>query len=578
MRDAVSARESRSVQTTDGRSPLAPSVRPPSQGHRAPEGDATPDAGFWNLPIELYATEHSYHVFDARKVVFIEVDGDVFALLEVLRDENLGADRLRTALPHLSRYRIRESLRKIHELQENGYLVPTAFRRRSPYERKDFEETLSRRLSGLTVHVTTQCNLACSYCIYGGGYNRHGKLSRTTMPWETARNMVDFLVRNSGESEKLRLDFFGGEPLLAFQLIRRTVEYAKTALGPKGPSLFVTISSNGTILDDEVLDFLLRHDVYLQFSIDGSKGLHDRERRFRNGRGSHDLVLANLERLHRRAPDYVREFVRIKSVITPESLGEGDAGFLEHPLIRSVAEDGHLSMLVQEPRHDPELDAAYFEAISRMGEMLLEQTGVETLEELTRPLTFRQRHFFHDTFDAFLEVQATNALFFKDPSTIRFTKGCLMGCQEGAVMPNGDIAVCHKATSFVIGNVNEGRWDLGRIGELQTRLYDPWADCASCFASRFCDLCHEKLDGGSTDAAAGRNRFCDYTRRKHHLVFRWMLRVLDRNPKLWVDLERVVRGQMKETAKAAWEEMKGHDVASPAGGSTIGSTIVTKGA
>src|SRR5512140_3579859 len=100
------------------------------------------------------------------------------------------------------------------------------------------------------------------------------------MRWDTAKNMLDFLVAHSRKSKRVRLDFFGGEPLLAFGLIRRSVEYAKSHIGPDGPETNVTIASNGTILSEEILEFLVEHKVYLQFSIDGEKEVHDRERRF----------------------------------------------------------------------------------------------------------------------------------------------------------------------------------------------------------------------------------------------------------------------------------------------------------
>ena len=224
------------------------------------------NSGFRNLQIELYKTENCHYVFDARKVVFLEVDELVFALLKKLRETRLEVDELVKALPQYAGEEIRDACREIEELQKDGYLTHSGFCRSSQYTRSDFEDALSNRLSGLTVYVTTECNLACSYCIYGGQYGRHRRLSGISMTWDTAKNVIDFLVAHSEKSKSLRLDFFGGEPLLAFDLIQRSVAYLKTILGPDRPSVTITIASNGTILTEEILSFLIEHKVLFQFS------------------------------------------------------------------------------------------------------------------------------------------------------------------------------------------------------------------------------------------------------------------------------------------------------------------------
>lgn len=509
-----------------------------------------PDGGFKNIPVELYETGRGYAVFDAKKVVFLEVDEVVFAILGRLREEDLDEDDLASLLPRFGKRDVRESMDEIRELQKAGFLTPSPFRRLSRYDRSRFEEILSSRMSGFTVYVTTQCNLACSYCIYGGEYGRYEPLSQTPMSWETARRMLDFLVFRSRQSKTLRLDFFGGEPLMAFDLVRRSVEYAKSNIGSGGPEVSVTIASNGTILTDEILEFLLAHKVYLQFSIDGEKDVHDRERRFRNGgRGSYDLVLENLDRIHRRHPAYFREYIRIKSVMTMAAVGLEEDGFLEHPLIKAVEETGGLTVLMKEPHFDLAQDSDFFDQLHCLGRRLLERNGVKTLSDLLQPLPLRQRAFFHHTFAEFMEVQAVNKVLLGHSEEVPFRKGCLMGYQEGAVHPNGDISICHKATSFVVGNVTEGRWNFDRIWELHSLLHEEWPECESCLAQRFCDLCYEKLDGERGSWAEARARYCQFTRQKYHVVFEYMLRILDRNPELWTDLGRWVEERVGDKRK-----------------------------
>ena len=513
-----------------------------------------PSFGFKNLAIELFTGEDNFYILDANKVVFLDVDSRVFTILGLLRDQVLSEEELHSQLPQFTKRAIDGALQEIGRLQQKGYLLTMQTSRFSPMERADFEEKLSNKMAGFTVHITSQCNLACSYCIFGGDYERHPELSRTAMTWETARNMVDFLVSHAKEAESLRLDFFGGEPLLEFALIKRTVEYLKTCLSDDKRQITITIASNGTLLSEETLSFLLKHNVYLQFSIDGERSVHDRERRFRNSdHGSFDLILNNLERINDRNPEYFREFVRIKSVITMASLTDAESTFWEHPLIKLIMDCKHESLLIQEHQFNVAQDSAYFDRLHELGKELSLHSGATSLDELTECLNWRQKAFYSQTFADFMEVQAVNKLHL-GAKRIGFTKNCLMGYQEGAVQPDGKIAICHKASSFVIGDVMSGKWDFDRIWTLHNRLHNEWTACSSCFAARFCDLCYEKLDGDDDKWAQSRARFCEFTRQKYHIIFGYMLKVLDRNPELWTDMRSLVQANLKEKKEVVRRE------------------------
>ena len=500
---------------------------------------------FSYLPCELFATEKGRYVFDAKKVVFLEVDQPTFDILEILREKRRTLGELVASLPQHSAQEIRATRDEIRELQKRGYLKPSRFVRDRSFDRVEFERVLSKAMTGFTVYITTQCNLACSYCIYGGDYIRYPQFVRANMSWKTAEAMVDFLSERSPESRTVRLDYFGGEPLLAFDLIKKSLAYLKSRVGPRGTEVQATIASNGTIMAREILDFLRAEGIYLQFSIDGDREVHDRRRRFRStGRGSFDRVLRNLEFVHQHAPDYFEKFIRVKCVITLDTLDRSDDPTFGHPLLRVLNDKGFLSLVIQEPHYDPGLDSAYFREIQRVGEKLLAGRGLKTLDGLLGRLTSRERSFFEMTFGLFYDVQAVNKLYFGTSRKIPFAKGCLMGSGDGAVDPDGDIRICHKATSFVIGNVNEGKWDFDRIWELYSRLYDGGSECASCFVQKFCELCFEKLDGGDWDHS--RRQFCDFTRRQYTLCFSVFLQVLERNPRLWRDLDRIVGLRMKQ--------------------------------
>lgn len=502
------------------------------------------------LPLELYRAGKSRFVFDPENVVFLEVDPLTFSILGILRKRFRPLREIAPLFPRHSREDIRASYAEILKLRHRGYLRARQFKRERRFSRTEFVDALTKRMAGLTVNITTRCNLACSYCIYGGAYGRYRKLPQTAMSWETAKNAMDFLADHSPQSKRIQLDFFGGEPLLAFEMIQKSVDHLLTRLGRRKTELLVAISSNGTVLTGPILDFLRRNKVYLQYSVDGSRDIHDRKRRFRsNGAGSYDRILRNLERVHAADPEYFAKHMRIKCVVPLDTLALPEKALLGHPLLRLLDQKNAVSYLIKETHYSSGEDADFLEEIKKLGAKLLAAPRVRTLDELIARLRPREQLFFHETLAEFADVQAVNKFYFGKSKSIPFTKSCMIGYAEAAVEPSGDILICHKATSFVIGNVNEGRWDFDKIMDLERRMSGFEAECAACFVRRFCDLCYEKLDGARWESS--RRSFCRFQRQKYALIFRTMLRILDRNPELWTDFDALVTRRIREKIEAS---------------------------
>lgn len=517
----------------------------PGPGQAPPASDW---GGYGYLPVELFRTDQGFYAFDARNVGFLEVDAVAYDVLTVLRQREAGLDELIGLLPQHPEDEVRAAWSDLAEVQAEGFLLPYRFQRVPRHENSEYEEILGRRMGGFTLFVTTQCNLGCSYCIYGGQYEQHEKLSQTRMSWETLRAAMEFLAKRSGESKQVRLDFFGGEPLLAFDLIDQGVKHLKSILPPGGPAVAVTITSNGTILTDRILDFLLEHEVYLQFSIDGGKESHDYFRPFKtSGRGSFDVILGNLQRIHDRDPGYFKTHLRIKAVLTTELVDRDDPEFFGHPLVRSILENDAFIFLNEEPHFDLAKDADYFERIDRLARRLLEREGASGEAELLEGLNPKQKALYHHTLGRFFELQAVNRVHLDGRDTAPFIKGCLTGYQEGAVSANGDISICLKSAkgnNFVIGNVVEDEWYFDKIRGLNTLFHQDWSGCSSCFLQKSCDLCYEKLNGEEGLWVSGRSRFCEFNRARHRALFETMLRITERNPALWEEFEAALRERL----------------------------------
>ena len=236
--------------------------------------------------------------------------------------------------------------------------------------------------------------------------------------------------------------------------------------------------------------------------------------------------------------------MRIKCVVPLDTLALPEKALMDHPLLRLLDRKNAISCLIKETHYSAGEDVDYLEEIKRLGAKLLASPRVRTLDELTKRLRPREQLFFHETLAEFADVQAMNKVYFGKSRSVPFTKSCMMGYAEAAVEPDGGIVVCHKATSFVIGNVNEGRWDFDRIMDLESRMRAFEEECAECFVRRFCDLCYEKLDGARWESS--RRSFCRFQRKRYTLVFGTMLRILDRNPDLWDDLDALVARRIEE--------------------------------
>ncbi|MGN1194322.1 MAG: radical SAM protein, partial [Acutalibacteraceae bacterium] len=149
-------------------------------------------------------------------------------------------------------------------------------------------------IKALCLHVAHTCNLNCSYCFASQG-KYHGE--RAVMSLETAKRSLDFLIENSGTRRNLEVDFFGGEPLMNFDVVKKTVEYARQIEKEKGKNFRFTLTTNGVLVDDEVIDFANREMSNVVLSLDGRKEVHDRFRVDFAGNGSFEKIVPKFQKL-----------------------------------------------------------------------------------------------------------------------------------------------------------------------------------------------------------------------------------------------------------------------------------------
>lgn len=356
---------------------------------------------------------------------------------------------------------IEEAYAEIKTLRDNGELFTEDIY--EPYIEKFTEKKAGDNIvKALCLHIAHDCNLACRYCFAGEG-EYHGR--RALMSAEVGRKALDFLVANSGGRRNLEVDFFGGEPLMNFGVVKEIVEYGRELEKKYDKKFRFTMTTNGVLLNDEILDFVNRECGNLVLSVDGRKEVHDRMRPFRGGAGSYDLIMPKFLRAaesRNQSNYYVRgTFTRGNLDFSKDVLSLADMGFKQISVEPVVAEDTEDYALREEDI------PAIFEEYDKLA-----------VEMIKREKEGRGFNFFH------FMVDLTGG-----PCVYKRLSGCGCGTEYLAVTPWGDFYPCHQFVGheeFLMGNVNDGitRPDIRRkfnYSNVYTR-----DKCRDCFCKFYC--------------------------------------------------------------------------------------------
>ena len=234
--------------------------------------------------LHLFKTLNNYYLYDTNANSIIKVNEKVYRKLQQGED-NLNEDP------------------QIVSLRERGFLQPIQQPEICHPLTDKVESYLQNNLSLLILQVTQNCNLRCKYCVYSGSYiNRVHSNKR--MNFETAKKAVDFYYNHSKNTEIASVSFYGGEPLLEFELIKKVVAYCETKFA--GKQLNINMTSNATLLTSEIMDFLQLHKVNLTISLDGPEEVHNRGRVFADSKtGTFAKIMENLKEFENLYPEYV---------------------------------------------------------------------------------------------------------------------------------------------------------------------------------------------------------------------------------------------------------------------------------
>lgn len=351
-----------------------------------------------------------------------------------------------------------ETISEILELKEAGALFA-----KDIYENyiQDFKKRQTV-VKALCLHIAHDCNLACKYCFAEEG-EYHGR--RALMSFEVGKKALDFLVANSGSRVNLEVDFFGGEPLMNWQVVKDLVAYGRSLEAPYHKKFRFTLTTNGVLLNDDILAFANQEMANIVLSIDGRKEVHDFMRPHRGGQGSYEEIVPKFQKVaetRRQMNYYVRgTFTHHNLDFAEDVLHLADLGFSQISVEPVVAEE------TEEYALKPEDVPAILEEYDRLAQELI-----------ARKEAGKGVNFFHFMID-----------LSGGPCVAKRLSGCGSGTEYLAVTPWGDFYPCHQFVGneeYLMGNVEEGitRTDIRD----EFKLCNVYAKdkCKDCFAKFYC--------------------------------------------------------------------------------------------
>ena len=353
---------------------------------------------------------------------------------------------------------IREALLDIEELKAQGTLF-TEDTYREPI--LDFKKRPTV-VKALCLHVAHDCNLACRYCFAEEG-EYHGR--RALMSYEVGKQALDFLIANSGSRRNLEVDFFGGEPLMNWQVVKDLVAYGREQEKLHNKNFRFTLTTNGVLLNDEVQEFVNREMSNVVLSIDGRKEVNDRMRPFRGGKGSYELIVPKFRKL---ADSREQKNYYVRGTFTHNNLD-----FCEDVL--HLADLGFRQISVEPVVADLEEDYAIREEDIPVICEQYDKLAAEMVRRLGKENEFTFFHFMIDLTGG--------------PCVYKRLSGCGSGTEYLAVTPWGDLYPCHQFVGeedFLMGNVFEGvtRREI-RDTFKECNVYTK-EKCRNCFARFYC--------------------------------------------------------------------------------------------
>ena len=386
------------------------------------------------------------------------VDDLIYDMVPYYKEKGLEetVDLLKDKYPESE---IREAAEDLDELIKEGKLYTEDI-----YETYIHDIVAAKKpvVKALCLHIAHDCNLACRYCFAEEG-EYHGR--RALMSYEVGKKALDFLIANSGNRRNLEVDFFGGEPLMNWDVVKQLVEYGRSLEKPNNKKFRFTLTTNGILLNDEILEFVNKEMGNIVLSIDGRKEINDKMRPFRGGQGSYDIIVPKFQKVAE-SRDQMNYYVR--GTFTHNNLD-----FSKDVL--HLADLGFKQISVEPVVAQPTDDYAIREEDLPILKEEYDKLAVEMIKRKKEGKAFNFFHFM-------IDLQG-------GPCVAKRLSGCGSGTEYLAVTPWGDLYPCHQFVGnekFLMGNVDTGVVRDDIRDEFKCCNVYAKDKCKKCFAKFYC--------------------------------------------------------------------------------------------
>lgn len=458
--------------------------------------------------IQLFHTPNSCYFLDVNRNEFVPISVSSF---QYLREIMLGIHGWEDFTPD-----------ELRDLRTQGYLCSESAVKEVRHPYSNFLGTfLDRKLAKITLQVTQNCNFRCKYCIYSEERNlRQRSHSNKRMTWAVAKRAVDFLLMHSVDSKEVNVGFYGGEPLLEFPLIQRVIEYSRSRF--HGKKLTFSITTNGSLLTDEIIRYFHANDVSMMISLDGPKEINDRNRVFPDGRGTYDVVIERIARVKEIASEYA-EKLQISMVLDPANdfdcinsiCLEADV-FDKQQIMPSLVDRDYDGVEV-EFSEEYAWKSAYHRFLAILAHFGRFPEG-EVSPVASRSLSAAVAdHFKIETLAGLFPVDAPSG-------------PCIPGQMRLFVDVDGRLFPCErvseKSPAMCVGTL-DGGFDLRRAEQLLNVGHLTEHACKQCWCFRYCGICAKGADVGAHELSAEaklssceKHRNMAYGKLKEYLLFK----------------------------------------------------------
>ncbi len=456
--------------------------------------------------IKKFKTRENYYIYDVNSNEILRVNEVIYNLIDDFCVNDI--DSIIKKFKHLYKIsEIKENYKTFKKAKkENNYLSNhrpvISFGRKSI---NDITHILNSNLQQLVLELTDMCNMRCKYCAFSGIYKYKRTHGSKSMPFEIAKKAVDFFIGRSrvNSDNKPSIGFYGGEPLLEFELIKKIISYLKNI--NKIEKYRISITTNGTRITKEIIEYFVKNKISITISLDGPKEIHNRYRVFANGGKTFNVIMKNLSNIREYSSEYFKYNISFNVLLAPPYNFEKIINFFYRNHLFKQSDE-----LINFTSIDP-YETTFFKDFG------LEFHGEDLYKEMNKFMNrYKDARVKENDKHLTIEKKLFDKAFIRiDRREMKFLEkkyppegSCFPGRRRLFVNTDGKFFMCEKVNSnFEIGNVDYG-FNYKKIFNFFEKYEEFFKDCRYCWALRLCYKCFDHIRKGSDFDEMRKKQLC----------------------------------------------------------------------